>query len=252
MPVPFYHDWKFWSFAVAFTALVLTQLPPIRLWFKRARLDVEVYTNMVISQHLGNPNVVLHLILSNIGGREVKVKEVEMIINPSTKSELVMPGKNYYQNPGDKASVLLTHLKLKPHEEWSHVIAFFPSFSRQEERLVKEMQLNIKNDINRQIREMKDAGKQLPPDGVIAADANVRPIMAFFLSKFCWSSGEYVMRLRIQAEPQYASCSKDYKFTIFESDSKDLENYSENYKRGFGVYLDDPNFPHVRVTVSEA
>jgi len=252
MLIPFYHDWKFWSFAVAFTAVIMSQLPPIRLWFKRAKLDVEVSSNMVISQHLGNPNVVLHLILSNIGGREIKVKELEMVINPSSKSELIMPGKNYYQNPGDKATVLLTHIRLKPHEEWAHIIVFFPPFSRQEERLVKEMQLNVKNDINKKIRELKAAGGELPPDGVIAEDSTVRPVIAFFSSKFCWAPGEYVMRLQIRTEPNSASCSKDYKFTLFESDSKDLENYSDNYKRGFGVYLEDPNFPHVRVTLSEA
>jgi hypothetical protein len=42
----FLSDWKFWSFFVAVVALILTQLPPIVLWFKKAKLDLELYSNI--------------------------------------------------------------------------------------------------------------------------------------------------------------------------------------------------------------
>jgi len=39
MPTPAYLDWKFWSAIVALLALVLSQLPPLHLWFRPRRLE---------------------------------------------------------------------------------------------------------------------------------------------------------------------------------------------------------------------
>ena len=41
----FYLDWQFWAAAVAALALVLSQLPPIHLLVRRAKLGMELYSN---------------------------------------------------------------------------------------------------------------------------------------------------------------------------------------------------------------
>ena len=75
---PFYLDWTFWAVVVAFLALVLSQLPPIHIMFQRAKLDVEAYSRIHLTHKIGNPNAQLHLIVSNVGGREVKVKSIAL------------------------------------------------------------------------------------------------------------------------------------------------------------------------------
>jgi len=73
---PFYLDWTFWAVVVAFLALVLSQLPPIHIMLRRAKLDVEAYSRIHLTHKIGNPNAQLHLIISNVGGQEVKVKSI--------------------------------------------------------------------------------------------------------------------------------------------------------------------------------
>ena len=75
---PLYMDWSFWAVVIAFAALVLSQLPPIHVMLKRAKLDLELYSKISITHKLGNPNLQLHLILSNIGGRRVSVTDIKV------------------------------------------------------------------------------------------------------------------------------------------------------------------------------
>ena len=56
-PVPL--DWTFWSAVVAFLALVLSQLPPLHILFRRAKLDAEGHSQMRITHNIGNPNAPL-------------------------------------------------------------------------------------------------------------------------------------------------------------------------------------------------
>ena len=49
----FYDDSGYWQGAVALLALVLTQLPPVRLWFRQARLAIDVPDRVVITHAVG-------------------------------------------------------------------------------------------------------------------------------------------------------------------------------------------------------
>ena len=77
---PLYFDWSFWAVIIALIAVVLSQIPPIHIILKRARLDLELYSKLSITHKLGNPNLQLHLILNNIGGRRVRVKNINVSI----------------------------------------------------------------------------------------------------------------------------------------------------------------------------
>lgn len=76
--IPFYFDWKFWSVTVATLAVVLSQLPPLHVLFRRAKLVCEVYSQMHITHKVGNPTVQLHLILNNTGGRDLRIRAFEL------------------------------------------------------------------------------------------------------------------------------------------------------------------------------
>ena len=47
-------DGSFWT---AFVAIVLSQLPPIKLLLKRAKVDVELYSKILVFHKVGNSNV---------------------------------------------------------------------------------------------------------------------------------------------------------------------------------------------------
>lgn len=228
---PFYLDWKFWSVVVSFLALALSQLPPIHIMLRRAKLDVEAYSRIHLTHRVGNPNAQLHLIISNIGGREVKVKSIAINFKRGNEDQFTLPAQNYLQEPGDKDTVLLTSFKLKPKDEWAHIVNFLNFFSRTHEKSLRQLESNLKNDIfeKKALTENKDK--------VVEAEAvNVQPITAFFHDKFRWEPGEYELSLEIQTEPQHADVSKRYRVTLFESDSTELRSYSEDYKYGAGVF----------------
>src|SRR6266446_5318609 len=72
-PAPFYLDWTFWTAVVAVLAVALSQLPPLRILFRRAALVMQPYARLIVTHYVGNPNVILHVQLTNSGGRDIRV-----------------------------------------------------------------------------------------------------------------------------------------------------------------------------------
>lgn len=245
--VPFYLDWTFWAVAVSVVALILSQLPPIHILLRRAKLDVEAYSRMHLTHKVGNPNAQLHLIISNSGGRELRIRGIALRLRRGTEDEFVLPAQTYLQSPGDKEAVLLTSFKLKPKEEWAHIVNFLKFFSRQDEKHYRQLEANLRQDILAKHDALVD--KNLV---VMADDENVQPLIKFFESKFRWLPGEYELTLQVQVQPERASLSKRYRVTLFESDSKELTDYRDDYKYGFGVCLDSQRHVGVIVPLTEA
>lgn len=253
---PFYADWKFWSVVVSLVAIALSQLPPVHIMLRRAKLDIDVYSRIVINHKVGNPNAQLHLILSNIGGRILKIRSISLRFRRGIEDDFTLPAQNYFQQPADKESVLLTSFKLKPNDEWGHVVNFLNLFSRTEDKEYRKIESDLRNDILNKLNVQKQLEEQLSQDDpiakidrtihstssdyVIASDDKVQPALAFFDKKFRWMPGEYSMTLEVKAEPPSASITKQFRVTIFETDSNELREFREDYKYGAGIYFDIP------------
>ena len=175
----FYLDWTFWAVVAAFLALVLSQLPPIHIMLRRAKLDVEAYSRIHLTHKIGNPYAQLHLIVSNVGGREVKVKSIVLHFKRGDEDKFTLPAQNYLQALGDKDTVLLTSFKLKPKDEWAHIVNFLNFFSRTDEKAFRQIESNLKSDIlaKKELPENKDKFVEATPN-------NVQPVIEFFQHKF--------------------------------------------------------------------
>ncbi len=79
-PPPFYLDWTFWAFVTAALALILSQLPPVRLLFRRATITLQPYDRLNVTHYLGNANAHLHVRLRNTGGRAVRVSSLSLLL----------------------------------------------------------------------------------------------------------------------------------------------------------------------------
>lgn len=245
--IPIYLDWKFWSAAIALLALVLSQLPPLHVLFRRARLEAEAYVHMHITHKVGNPNAQLHLILSNSGGREIRIRQIELQFKRGNEDSFSLPAKNYLQSPGDKEAVLLTSFKLKPGEEWAHIVNFLNFFSRQDEKTYRQLESNLRQDILAKRETLEDKNQN------VAADpSNVTPLLNFFEQKFRWFPGEYEMTLSVKTEPANTMKDKRFCITLFESDSQELSDYKHDYRFGFGVSLNSSRHVGVIIPVTEA
>ena len=243
---PQYLDWSFWAVVVAAVAVALSQLPPIHLLLKKAKLDFELYSRIHITHKVGNPNLQLHLIINNVGGRLIKVKGLSVYIKRDGQDIGNFPAQNYLQKPSDIDQVLFTRFSLKPKEEWPHSVNFLNYFNRADEKKYRSLESELRANI------FKKRGQLKNKDQVVEADNQyVEPLLEFFKAKFKWHSGEYLMHVCLDAEPKGASVRRSYRFTLFESDSEDLVKYKDDYKYGAGIFYDSRDHIGAIVPITE-
>jgi hypothetical protein len=242
---PFYANWEFWTAITALVALVLSQLPPIYLLIKQAKLDLELFSRIHLTHKVGNPNVQIQIVLTNVGGRSVRIKGAKLTLKRDGQEVAVMPAQNFLQNPSDnKTNVLFTSFTLKPEGEWSKIVNFLNYFSREVNKKYKSAESNLRADIvvKRNVPENKDKL-------VEAENVNVTPFIEMFDENFIWKPGDYEAKIEINAIPEKASVQRKYRFTLFESDVHDLMKSKEDYKYGDGINWDSGKHPGVVVQI---
>src|SRR5258705_10783906 len=104
-PPPLYFDWHFWSAVIALLALILTQVPPLRVLLRRVRLDVESFPSFAVGHELGNPRAQMHVLLTNTGGRDVQVRRIWLEVSRGDADRFLIPALGYFQKPADPDTV---------------------------------------------------------------------------------------------------------------------------------------------------
>jgi hypothetical protein len=228
---PFYSDWQFWAAVAAVVAIVLSQLPPVRLWFRPRRLEVEVHSRVQITHKVGNPNVGMYVSVRNTGGRELRIRSLRMSLSRDGTSLGNLSAQNYFEAPSSQSSVLFVPFSLKPGETWAHATNFLNLFDRATEKLYRESESVLTSDIRRKLDVRPEADKR----AVVAEPNLVAPFLALFERLFVWQPGEYVAELSVVSEPGSASFLRRYRFTLYESDSTELRSHVDDYKFGGGL-----------------
>lgn len=245
---PLYLDWSFWAVIVATVAVFLSQLPPMHGWLKRAKLEIELYSKISISHKVGNPNLQIHLIINNVGGRKIRIRDISTSIERDGKLVATLPAQNYLQNKSDKETLLFTTFSLGPAEEWAHIINLLIFFNREEEATYRTLEAEMLANL----RDKKDALTEELKSVIEIDNELVEPFHEFFRKHFIWESGEYKLKVNISTDQKKADVSKSYRFTIFESHSDRLKEIKKHYKFGGGIWW-DPNMPtNVIVDIKEA
>jgi len=235
---PLYLNWSFWAVVVAALAVLLSQLPPVLLWFKRAKLEIELYSKISITHKVGNPNLQLHLIINNIGGRKIRIKNITATIERDGNLVATLPAQNYLQNQNSQNTLLLTAFPLKPSEEWANIINLLNFFNRDDENEYRRLESGMQTNL----REKKAALEEEPKKPIEIDEALVQPFHTFFDRHFIWNSGEYQLTVNVTTDQEKTNISKTYRFTVFESHTELLKSITEHYKYGGGIWW-DPNIP---------
>lgn len=246
-PTPIYFDWTFWTALLSFTAIVLSQLPPVHLLLRPKRLEVEVHSRIRIGHTVGNPNTALVLSIRNTGGRALRVGTLVLQLSRDGNPLATLPGQSYFERPTSETAVLFVPFTLKPGETWSHSVLFFKEFDRQTEKLYRQNAAALTTDVEERIS-ARDPNDKKP---VIAAQELVTPFLTLFEKLFVWHPGEYVATLQVKAEPGSASFSKQYRFTLYESDTQELKSNTDDYKFGGGISYQVAAHAGLNVPLSE-
>lgn len=234
---PYYATPDFWTALAAIAAIALSQLPPIKLWFKPRRLEVEAHSRIQIQHKIGNPNASIYISLANTGGRKIKVKSLQLTIRRDSDQQIVLPAQSFLDSPQSSSPNLLTPITLRPGDEWAHVVFFFAAFPRDTEKQIRSQTSLLRADVHHKLKAQSESTKELAE----ADPALVAPLLENFQRMFYWNPGEYSAELRVEADPSTASKSISYRFTLFESDAGELKAYAEEYKHGAGVFYDSEN-----------
>jgi hypothetical protein len=231
LQTPFFADWQFWSAVIAVLALILTQLPPIKLWFRPSRLEVEVHSRVQLTHKVGNPNFGMYVGIRNIGGRDVRVRSISVALARDDQTLGTYPVFNFFEAPSSNAAVLFAPFTLRPTETWAHGANFLRVFDRNTEKFFRECESTLRSDIRRKLAVRGDHDKE----PVVADDANVTPFLEIFNRLFVWLPGEYTLDLQIEVESGQSAFVRRYRFTLFESDSEELRSHTDDFKYGGGL-----------------
>ncbi|AAZ24321.1 hypothetical protein CPS_4853 [Colwellia psychrerythraea 34H] len=243
----FLTDWKFWSFLVAFIALILSQLRPIRLWFQKAKLDLELYSRVLLTHKVGNPNVQIHLVLRNIGGRNIRVKEISVDIERDGKFIDTLIAQNYLPDALNNQSILFTNFSLTPNDEWSNRVNLLNYFNREEDKSFKTSEKALREEIISLRKLLQENDKT----NVKVTDEFIEPFIQMFQKKFMWKPGDYQFHINVKTLDEEADIKKSFRFTLFESQSEDLESYVKDFNIGAGISYDLDDHCGVLVQVEE-
>jgi len=245
---PLYLDWSFWAVVVAAIAIILSQIPPIHILLKKARIDFELYSKISITHKVGNPNLELHLIITNIGGRKVRVKDIKASIERDGKSIVTLPAQNYLQNQNDQNYVLFTTFSLKPNDEWAHIVNFLNFFGREDEKEYRDLE-------GKMLADYRDKRSKLLEEPTSPIELNpelVKSSHDFFKKHFIWSVGEYLMKVNIITDQESGNITKIFRFTVFESHAEQLKAITDDFKYGGGIWWDKKTPTNVILEISEA
>lgn len=130
---------------------------------------------------------------------------------------------------------MLTPFTLKAGDEWAHIVNFLNFFTRDDEREFRHISNNLRADIMAKREQLADKNQM-----VVAKDKHITPVVTVFQQHFVWQHGEYNVTLEVTADPKRANVRKQYRITLFESDTQQLQDHVNGYKYGAGViYVSD-------------
>jgi hypothetical protein len=163
------------------------------------------------------------------------------------KDVAVLPAQSYFQNPSDKSTVLFTSFSLKPNEEWVHVVNFLNFFSRDDDKKFRSAESKLREAILEKRKTLEEKDQLVEAEGSFVA-----PFLEMFNQKFIWQPGEYAIAISVLASHKNANIQKNYRLTLFESDSAELTKVKDDYKFGDGINWDSGKHPGVFVQILEA
>lgn len=102
-----------------------------------------MYSKISITHKVGNPNLQIHLIVNNIGGRKVRVKGITASITKDGELITTLPAQNYLESQSGQNTLLFTPFSLNPSEEWAHIINLLNFFNREDEQEYRRLEAKM-------------------------------------------------------------------------------------------------------------
>lgn len=240
---PFYLNWTFWSFVVAFLALIVSLLPKVILLFKGKKVDLEVNNRVSINHWLGIPNINIFLGISNKGRSKIKIRSLELIISKENKQVANLKCNGFFETISSQEANLFFPFELPSENSWDHNCWFSVDVDRNTEQNIRGLLSKLSMDISEKTRISPQVNQLLE-----AEEGLVTPLINFKDKTFMWEPGEYFVEMKLHTEPQ-VKISKSFRFTLYETDTNELKAYSDDYK--YGMMYSSTKNKGINIPISE-
>jgi|GEM_PF-2252740 len=223
------------SSIIAFLALVLSQLPPLRVLIKGVKIKIVAEDKIKLTHFLGSVSLVFFLNIYNAGGRSVSISKIDCVIKNDNCLLLHLPPQGYYsRQPPSQANQQIQEyfiglIPLKAGEAWGETVHCFSPWTQEEEEHVNDIILKIKNSIAKNKNEYK---KNVP---TVADESSVNEAINEFERKFNLEKDEYHLLIAVFSESNEILAVTGYSFKLYDNHIQTLKAYTKRYK--YGVYL---------------
>ncbi|AZZ75293.1 hypothetical protein CCX46_09065 [Pseudomonas sp. RU47] len=229
----FFGDLKFWAIVISVVSLAFSTYPTIRNWWKGKMLQIEPQDAVALSHRWGYTNINWALTLINSGGVTIRIKKIYIVLKKDGKS-LTIPARNFFRTTDAKTSSLYSSITLKPGDEANHVFCFFHKLPRSEDKAIREIISQANQEFSQPIQSStSNSFTVLEPRKL--SETTISKIDAIFKTNFHLTCGEYEISVYAKDENNKDIASITSRFTIFESDERDLRSITERYSSGDGV-----------------
>ncbi|WP_312681028.1 hypothetical protein [Stenotrophomonas chelatiphaga] len=237
-----------WSALLACAAIILSQLPPVRLWFKKPGLSLMVRNQAALRASANGPMIQLFLRVENIGTTKVRVDRVSLAVRRDRLPLMEVDAQGYFETLGSTNPVVFHPFFVAPEDAWTHTLNFFASLSREDERAYRREKSALITNIQSQLS-VRPAGNT----ALVYADPAVAlPLKARFERNFVWQQGEYELSLFLWGKDGKVITEEKYRMLLFESDREELLAAKERLATGDGIMFDGQLPPVVLVPLDSA
>ena len=240
-----------WSLLLSGVAIILSQSPPVKNWFRGHKVTLRVSKECFMSHSLGKPMIQFTLDIENTGGRPVELTDIDCFLKKSTGDIINLPIKAYLQSTptGQSTSATrypITLISLRPGERWNAVVFGYEEWSEAEDETVNSITSGMVNDIQAKRAKVKS------PEQVWSEEANedhVKQAMEFFKAHFKLTQGQYVIYVAVKKDDK-ALAVAGYPLVIFAYHIQYLRSMVDYYRWGSGILPNYQTLPDLRLLLN--
>ncbi|VTU29410.1 hypothetical protein H6CHR_03189 [Variovorax sp. PBL-H6] len=224
---PYYLDWTFWAFVASAIAIALSQVPPLKDWFRPPKLVVETPKKFRLTHIVGYPTAGVILNIRNTGGRSTRITAINLEIRRSGKHLIELPVTEFFPDQTNNQTLMFMPLTLASGAEATLSVNAYLDLTREKTRELNLLSSAVKREGYR-------------PTPGYAGPAPISPTLVeqgvkLFQQNFQWMAGEYELRINIATEENCSVKQAPKQFTLWESDEAELRAFTDEYKFGIGI-----------------
>ncbi|MEQ9970135.1 hypothetical protein ABRP72_13235 [Pectobacterium carotovorum] len=246
--------WTAISSIVAIIALFLSQMPPIKTWFKIKAPLITTSPSLSISHYFGSPDIQLYINLENESSRPIKIKKMELSIKKLGYKVITIEAFTVFEKLDSPIQKAFSPFTIKSESEWSHNVKFFNPFKNSDEKKFKKLFYDIRDHFNKkqqitQNENTENIINQTQPTEI--PDNLSRELDEFYKSNVFWEEGDYEFTLNIITGDNSISTSTSFSILLLERDINELNDVFSRYKYGYTIFYPENNayiFPIIRKT----